>query len=370
MLYKKKVYIIVMNNKIIDEFERLIAFIKEESDEFRLKKDTKSLNKNNFRLRIFTKVLGILKKYPEKITKKNLSEFGELPGIGKGTLERITEILEKGKLSELGNFKDAKKGKTKAINELEEIIGVGRSKALDLYKQGITTIKILKKQIKDNKIEVNDKVLLGLKYHGKVKRDIPRNEITDINTLLQSIIDKMNKKYELSEKKKYVLQICGSYRRQKPKSNDIDVLVTKLGSKESTNKQNKKKSSKETKHLMRLIKRLKKDIKSNNNKPLLLDDMTDKDVDTKYMGFAKYKKKPVRRIDIRFVTYESFHSALLYFTGSADLNKKMRQLAKTKGYKLSEYGLFKLTTGERIKTKSEEDIFKKLGMSYIDPKLR
>ena len=121
---------------------------------------------------------------------------------------------------------------------------------------------------------------------------------------------------------------------------------------------------------MRLIKRLKKDIKSNNNKPLLLDDMTDKDVDTKYMGFAKYKKKPVRRIDIRFVTYESFHSALLYFTGSADLNKKMRQLAKTKGYKLSEYGLFKLTTGERIKTKSEEDIFKKLGMSYIDPKLR
>jgi DNA polymerase/3'-5' exonuclease PolX len=362
MLYKKKVYIIIMNNKIIDEFERLIAFIKEESDEFRLKKDTKSLNKNNFRLRIFTKVLGILKKYPEKITKKNLSEFGELPGIGKGTLERITEILDNDKLTELGNFKDAKKSKTKAINELEEIIGVGRSKALDFYNQGITTINILKKQIKDNKIEVNDKVLLGLKYHGKVKKDIPRKEITDINTLLQKVIDKMNKKYELSEKKKYILQICGSYRRQKLKSGDIDVLITKLGTKESTNKK--------TKHLMRLIKRLKKDIKSNNNKPLLLDDMTDKDVDTKYMGFSKYKKNHVRRIDIRFVTYQSFHSALLYFTGSADLNKKMRQLAKTKGYKLSEYGLFKLTTGERIKTKSEEDIFKKLGMDYIDPKLR
>jgi DNA polymerase (family 10) len=41
------------------------------------------------------------------------------------------------------------------------------------------------------------------------------------------------------------------------------------------------------------------------------------------------------------MSYESFPSALLYFTGSAELNKKMRQVAKEMGYKLSEYGLFK-----------------------------
>jgi len=87
------------------------------------------------------------------------------------------------------------------------------------------------------------------------------------------------------------------------------------------------------------------------------------------MGFAKYKDNPVRRIDIRYVAYDSYYSALLYFTGSADLNKKMRNIAKSKGLKLSEYGLFK-TDGTKLKIKSEEDFFKELDLDYIPPNLR
>ena len=41
----------------------------------------------------------------------------------------------------------------------------------------------------------------------------------------------------------------------------------------------------------------------NNNKPLLRDDITDKNYETKYMGFLKYKDNPFRRVDIRFVNY-------------------------------------------------------------------
>ena len=96
--------------------------------------------------------------------------------------------------------------------------------------------------------------------------------------------------------------------------------------------------------------------------------MTDKNIVTKYMGFCKYKNNPVRRIDIRYVPYKYYHSALLYFTGSADLNKQMRSIA-IKGYKLSEYGLFD-KNDKRIKTKSERDIFKKLGLEYLHPRLR
>ena len=70
----------------------------------------------------------------------------------------------------------------------------------------------------------------------------------------------------------------------------------------------------------------------------------------------KYLDNPVRRIDIRFVNYDSFYSALLYFTGSAELNKQMRQIAKTKNLKLSEYGLFK-ENGEKIPINNERDIF-------------
>ena len=40
--------------------------------------------------------------------------------------------------------------------------------------------------------------------------------------------------------------------------------------------------------------------------------MTDKNIETKYMGFSKFKDNPVRRIDIRYVPYSSYHSAIFY----------------------------------------------------------
>ena len=58
----------------------------------------------------------------------------------------------------------------------------------------------------------------------------------------------------------------------------------------------------------------------NNNKPLLRDDITDKKYETKYMRFLKYKENPFRRIDIRFVNWPNYYSALVYFTGSAELD--------------------------------------------------
>ena len=86
------------------------------------------------------------------------------------------------------------------------------------------------------------------------------------------------------------------------------------------------------------------------------------------MGFAKYNDNPVRRIDIRFIPYDSFFSALLYFTGSAELNKKMRQVAKEMGYKLSEYGLFK--NDDALEINSEKDVFTLLKLPYLEPNER
>ena len=62
------------------------------------------------------------------------------------------------------------------------------------------------------------------------------------------------------------------------------------------------------------MKRLKAS-KFNNGKPLLIDDMTDKNIVTKYMGFCKYKNNPVRRIDIRYVlTVLSFCTFIFYWS--------------------------------------------------------
>jgi len=206
---------------------------------------------------------------------------------------------------------------------------------------------------KDGKIELNDKVLLGLKYYKKYKQHIPREEIDQTYKFLKKIVNDINKEKKLTAKNKYCLEICGSYRREKEFSNDIDILLTKLGTKENIDCEP---------HLVLLVNKLKS-IK------FLVDDMTDKKIKTKYMGFGKFEDNPVRRIDIRFVPYTSYYSAVLYFTGSNILNQKMRRIAKKLGYKLSEYGLF-LIEGKKIKVKSEKDIFKKLNMDYIEPKFR
>jgi DNA polymerase (family 10) len=74
------------------------------------------------------------------------------------------------------------------------------------------------------------------------------------------------------------------------------------------------------------------------------------------------------QVDCRVVEERSFGAALLYFTGSKNFNIKLRQLAIKKGLKINEYGVFKkdkfLTGG------SEEEIFKVLGMDYVEPELR
>ena len=48
----------------------------------------------------------------------------------------------------------------------------------------------------------------------------------------------------------------------------------------------------------------------------------------------------------------------------------MRQIAKDKGLKLSEYELSEIKTKKKIKITSEEYVFKKLDMEYIKPEFR
>lgn len=352
-----------MNSNIVDEFSKLILFVQQQIKDHKEKENKKEVNINTFRLKQIRNVFNIIKNYPDMITLDNYEELKNIDGIGKGTLERIKEILQTKKLSELDEFRKSFnekdfKNETKVIDELSEVVGIGPARAKDFFKQGIKGIQDLKNKVENNKIEVNEKIVLGLKYHGVYKVNIPRKEIDEVYKLLSKIVKKINKKEELDDTNKYQFEICGSYRREKPFSNDIDVLITKLG-----------KNDESTNHLKMFVKKLKKPIKENGDNIFLVDDITDKNIETKYMGFSKYKNNPIRRIDIRFISYDSYFYALLYFTGSMELNKKMREIAKSKNFKLSEYGLFD-ENNKKFKAKSERDIFKKLGLEYLPPRLR
>jgi DNA polymerase (family 10) len=74
------------------------------------------------------------------------------------------------------------------------------------------------------------------------------------------------------------------------------------------------------------------------------------------------------QVDLRVVPQVAYGAALHYFTGSKAHNITVRKLAQKKGMKINEYGVFK--NDKRIAGKTEEGVFKKLGLPYIEPELR
>ena len=80
------------------------------------------------------------------------------------------------------------------------------------------------------------------------------------------------------------------------------------------------------------------------------------------------KLKNEMQVDVRLLERDSYGAALQYFTGSKEHNVVLRDRAKRRGWKLSEYGLFE---GEKVlASRTEEEIYEKLGLEWIPPELR
>lgn len=329
-----------MNKTIVDQFKLLVKQIKYDID-FTTGKQQLI---NMYRLSSVQKVLKYLEGYPKKISSSD--QLKGIKNIGAKSLIRIDEILKTGKLAEIKITEESEKY-LQIISQLEDIFGIGRKKAYELFKKhDITSISDLQAKYKKGLIELPDNIIKGLKYVGKIKENIPRAEIDDLKLILDKTTLEINPKL--------FGVICGSYRRGNNVSNDVDfVLVhTNMKTKNDTLKHN---------YLTDFVNALKK-------KGIIVDSLTGDDVPTKYMGIVKIKKE-LRRLDIRYVPCESFYSAILYFTGSRDLNKKMRQLAIDSDYVLNEYGLFN-EKQKMFKVTSEKDIFDLLGMEYLPPEKR
>ena len=187
--------------------------------------DSKIKQTNVFRIKQLSNAVNILINLDYSLTTNNVNKLLALPGIGKGTVARIAEILNTNNLQEidyLQGFIDQQtisyNNTLKLIGELSNIIGIGEKIALKLIKEhNLTSLSDFKNKVINNQIEVNDKIKLGLKYLDVYQQNIPRAEIDQYNNILNKIISNLDPKY--------IYMICGSYRRNKPKSNDIDVLL-------------------------------------------------------------------------------------------------------------------------------------------------
>lgn len=342
------------NKYIVDEFIRYYMYIYSNYT-----KSEKSSKENYYKLLVIQKVIGIIAGFKKEITSGN--QLAEIKGIGNKTISRINEIIDTGRLSEI---KEREK-QVSAVKELSSIYGIGPTKASYFYENfGIKNIKDLVKADLQGKIELTNQMKLGIKYKDTLSERIPRILITRLEMFVQEQLIDLDFNF--------IAVICGSYRRAKDFSSDVDILIThkNLNSKEKCGL-----------YLKKVLDRLEKFF--------IVDKLTES-YNTHFQGFATFKnipdlpnsydktqfnvKKNVIRLDIIIVPNNFFYTALMHFTGSGDFNQKLRLHAKSLGMKLSEYGLIKTDkkTGKEtnIPINSEVDIFNALLLKYIPPDKR
>ena len=341
------------NKYIVNEFIRYFDWIYSNYTQ-----SDKSSKENYYKLLLIKKTIGIIAKFSKNILSG--SDLADIKGIGPKTVARINEIIDTGKLSEIKSGQN----QIASVKELSEIYGIGPVKASEFYtNHNITNIKQLIEADKKGLIELTNQMKLGIKYKNKLKTKIPRILITRLDTFVHDSLYKLDKKF--------ISVVCGSYRRGKDFSSDVDILITNknLKSKDYTG-------------------RYLKIVLDNLSQYFIVDSLTTS-YNTHFQGFASFKLIPdlptdydkssfnvifnVIRLDIIMVPIQYFYSALLHFTGSGDFNQKLRLHAKSLGYKLSEYGLTKVDkTGKEshLPANSEQDIFLALLLKYIPPEKR
>ena len=302
--------------------------------------------KNQFRLTQFKKAFTSLQSYPGEIISGQQAR--ELPGIGKGIADRIDVILATHTLPEL-TIHQVMDPMTTLINELTSVTGIGETNARRFIEEGVTSLEDLRLKVASGQIKITHHMQVGLRFQQDFEQKIPYQEVFELGQILKMQVSSLDPQI--------IVEICGSHRRQRPLSGDIDVLMTHplIVTDEDL-------ITAPIRYLKEIVKVLKKT-------GFLVDDLTTQG-DTKYMGVCRHPKCPIgHRIDIRFVTYESYFPALVYFTGSMTLNKMMRTIAIEKGYTLNEYGLYRHLGDkeERIIVKSEQEIFDLLGLVYLEP---
>jgi DNA polymerase beta len=285
---------------------------------------------------------GALEKLAEISAVTSEEDLKTLRGKAKdgGSLyQKALEILTTGtcdvlKEADAANNKDI----WAAYDIFLEVHGIGPTLAYDLAADGLRTIEDLKKAVADGTITLNRTQSIGLKYHDNITERIPREEMEEHEAILKKVA---------ADAGCPQCDIVGSYRRGRPDSGDIDMLLC----------------TKDSKMMDTMVEILTKGYYIREKLAHGAH---------KFMGICRLGKLPFRRLDILLTPPEEYGYALLYFTGSQKFNILVRQHALTLGYSLNEHRLTPISAKAKPipVLRTEAEILAFLGIKFVEPKDR
>lgn len=313
----------IHNTEIADIFYRMADLLEIEGE-------------NPFRVRAYrnaARVIGSLSKNISELIKQKY-DLTELPGIGETIAEKIKTIVKTGELPAL---KKIEKKTPRVLSELMKIPGLGPKRVQKLHQKfKIQSVKDLQKIITSGKLHKLPG--FGEKIENQIKNGIQhlteysqRIKLSDAVIIAQSLLSYLKKIKGIED-----VEIAGSYRRRKETVGDLDVLVI------------------------------------TSNEEMIIDHFVKFDEVSAVISKGE-TRSTVRlhsgvQVDLRAVEKESYGAASLYFTGSKAHNIAIRKIAVQKKLKINEYGVYKKE--KYIAGKTEKDVYRQVGLPYIEPELR
>lgn len=291
---------------------------------------------NPFKVSAFRKAAIAIEQ--DERTLEEIEDITALPGVGKGTAAVIDEYIQTGESKVLEELKgDVPQG----LIPLLKLPGLGGKKISKLYKElQITNIEELKKACLEHRIrglagfgeKTEKKILSAIEEVGSRPERLPIAFMLPIAVEIENMLSAMSDVVQYSR--------AGSLRRARETIKDLDFII-------ATN------NPSSVREQLLQFERVKDVIASG---------------DTKVSLQLSYEYEV--SVDFRLVEPKEFATTLHHFTGSKEHNVKMRQLAKERGLKISEYGVEDLETGEVKTFDTEEQFYQFFGLNFIPPEVR
>ncbi|MEV0411402.1 DNA polymerase/3'-5' exonuclease PolX [Streptomyces sp. NPDC050448] len=289
-----------------------------------------------FKARAYEKAARAVGGHPADVAQLDAKGLREIPHVGKSIADKIMEFLSTGHVPDIEATRAAVPA---GVRELTAIPGLGPRKALVLYEElGVSSVEQLQDAIREERLrdlkgfgeQTEQNILHGISVLRNADGRILLGAAMDI---AEQIVDEMSRIPGCVR-----CTYAGSLRRMRETIGDIDILVA-----------------------------------ADRSAPFMTA-LAELPYAAEVIAHGA-KKTSIRtgaglQVDLRVLPPASWGAGLQYFTGSKAHNIRTRALAVRHGLKLSEYGLFDAESGENLASKTEEEVYARLGLPWIPPPLR
>ncbi|KAG2055573.1 Nucleotidyltransferase [Suillus hirtellus] len=332
----------------------------------------------------YSRAISVIKAYPHVITEHNIQDIHELPFLGVKILSMIEEFTETGQITEAQRM--LADPRFQSLSAFITIHGIGPHTARRLYDLGLRTLEELERyyEVKpgvsdeetmplfDAEASANTEaageqsIKIGLALRHDLGQTIPREEVEEINGTI------MRELSHIQRGCKSV--IAGGYRRGKPQSNDVDIVIThtdwNLGSQKVKGLCRKLVQRLHEQGLVTHVMHLSGFHEHNVLRTHHWDSL-EKALTVFVSRHDPSQQSVYRRVDLIFAAPEVFWTAVVGWTGSTMFERDLRLWAKQqKGMKFDSSGISRRHDSKLYHPRTERDVFKVLGLVYIHPTLR